>query len=126
LRRRPERQSYRHRGRSPEIAARRLCRIDWGGGLGKGQGARKVVARPCRSGGLRKGEEPLRLRIGFQRPRSALLQEAWLSGDRPHAEFSDPWQCRNPAAQDQRPSEGSVKVAVSCILLLPFPFELFP
>ena len=76
---------------------------DWARGKGLGG----TVARPRRSSGLREGEEPVRLRIGFQRPSPALLQEAGLPGNRPHAEFSDPWQCRNSAAQDQWTGEKS-------------------
>ena len=59
---------------------------DWARGKGLG----KRLLAHVEAAGLREGEEPLRLRIGFQRPSQALLQEAGLPGDRPHAEFSDP------------------------------------
>jgi hypothetical protein len=67
---------------------------DWARGKGLGG----AVARSRRSGGLREGEESVRLRIGFQRSGPTLLQETGLPGDRSHAEFSDPWQRRNPAS----------------------------
>ena len=38
------------------------------------------------------------------------LQEAGLPGDRSHAEFSDPRQCRNSAAQDERAGKGQVRM----------------
>ena len=81
------------------------------GRLGEGQGARGTVARPRRSSCLRENEEPVRLRIGFQRPSQAFLQAAGLQGDRSHAEFSDPRQSRDPAAQDQWPGEGEKSIA---------------
>jgi len=46
-------------------STRRLSRTAWSSGLGETQGARETVAHPRRSGGLREGEEPVRLRIGF-------------------------------------------------------------
>ena len=74
---------------------------DWA--RGKGLGGRLLAH--VEAAVFARVEEPVRLRIGFQRPGPALLQETGLSGDRPDAELSDPWQCRNPAAQDQRPGE---------------------